>query len=290
MKIQVIIAKKAGACAGVKRALKLAYDCAKTPGYASTLEPLIHNPNVVAELQEKGVALANSIKDVNTQAVIIRSHGVSPRVFEELKSFGLKIIDATCPNVSRAQKEAKSLGQTYGEVLIVGEDEHPEVIGIAEWAKLAGAKVYVCKCGDDVPDRLGQHEIGVVVQTTQNKKNLDSVLHALEKINCKFHLSNTICHATSERQEAARQLSSQVDVMIVLGGRNSANTARLFEICQENCKNVFLIQNLEELDSIDFSTFLPKDNDILKIGITAGASTPVSQIEACYEKLISFSI
>ncbi|MCF0104815.1 MAG: 4-hydroxy-3-methylbut-2-enyl diphosphate reductase [Eggerthellaceae bacterium] len=285
MKIQVIIAKKAGACAGVKRALQLAYECATRPGFASTLEALIHNPKVNNELKEMGVHLANTIDEIETEAVIIRCHGVTPEVLKELENRNLEIIDATCPNVTRVHTQASILARKYGITLIVGDETHPEVVGICGCVRAAKGEVYVCKSAEGIPSLLAGLEIGVVVQTTESEKNLKDVLDRLEKMHCKVHLKNTICHATRVRQAAAATLSSRVDVMIVLGGRNSANTVRLTEICAENCKDVLLIQNLKEIDHIDFHHFLPEGRGFLKIGITAGASTPVSQIKACLEKL-----
>jgi len=275
--MKVVRAEKAGACYGVQRALDLAMGAVEGEGRAYTLGPLIHNPGVVKDLEARGVFVADSLDDVHDGTIIIRSHGVTPDVHDAVKARGLPVIDATCPHVERAQKAAAELARKGCRVIVVGEAGHPEVEGLVAHARREGLKVDVVPSPDDVPDDL-RAPIGVVVQTTQRRENLDAVVERIVAQGIEPEVKRTICSATSQRQDAAAALASTVDAMVVIGGRNSSNTTRLAEICERVCARSFHIESVDELEPAWFE-------GCETVGVTAGASTPESQIEAVVERL-----
>ncbi len=270
--MKVIRAKHAGACYGVQRALDMALESAKRQGPVYTLGPLIHNPGVVEDLAQRGVHVVEDVSAVDEGVIIIRSHGVTPDVRAMLDASGLEVVDATCPHVSRAQKAAAQLARGGCRVVVVGEQGHPEVEGLMACARREGAEVDVVSSPDDVPSDLFS-PIGVVVQTTQRRENLDAVLGQIEENGISPQVKNTICTATTHRQDAAKQLAGKVDAMVVIGGRNSSNTTRLAEICSQECTCSYHVESVDELDSAWFES-------CDTVGVTAGASTPDSQIDA----------
>lgn len=270
--MRVIRARHAGACYGVQRALDMAYATILDGCTAYTLGPLIHNPLVVKELEEKGVKVAQTLDEIDDGLIIIRSHGVVPQIKREAEEKGLPIIDATCPHVARAQKAAASLAQEGYNVVIVGECGHPEVEGMTAYAHGSGNKVIVVADALELPEDI-EEPVGIVVQTTQARENLDAVVEALEERGLKPFVKNTICFATRQRQEAAAELAREVDVLLVIGGRNSSNTTRLYDICKQDCERTYHIETPDEID-------LQWLQDCKVVGITAGASTPEEQIEA----------
>lgn len=278
--MKVVLADCAGACYGVQRALDLANKAALQHDSIQTLGPLIHNPQVVHELSQKGMGVAEDVADIQASTIIIRSHGVSPEVLDAIEAKQLKIIDATCPHVLRAQRAAYDLAARGFTVLVVGEDQHPEVQGLLAWAKRGGNKVYCISQTRDIPSDLEQ-PVGIVVQTTQTRELLQSVLDTLDNRGLTYELHDTICSATSKRQQAATQLAQNVDAMVVIGGKNSSNTTHLAEICSQYCQTVFHIESASELDKRLFE-------DIETVGITAGASTPEDQINAVVDCLHSW--
>ena len=269
--MKVVLAKNSGACYGVRRALKMADDAALLPGEVCTLGALIHNPTVVNNLASKGVRVAESVGDIDGGTVVIRSHGVTPDVREELQRRNLAVVDATCPHVLRAQNAAASMARDGAHVIVVGEAGHPEVDGIAAYARREGARVDVASAPEDVPADL-REPVGVVVQTTQRRENLDGVLAQIRQQGIDPIVKDTICNATRERQSEAYQLAGDVDVMLVLGGRNSSNTTRLAEICSARCARTHHIETPAELRPEWFE-------NAQTVGITAGASTPQDQID-----------
>jgi 4-hydroxy-3-methylbut-2-enyl diphosphate reductase len=269
------IAESAGACFGVERALeKVKNVCEKTDKPVHTLGPLIHNPQVVAELDEKGVTVVDAVPDEAGSVLVIRSHGVVPEVITEARAKGLDVVDATCPYVHKVHRYARELSRDGYDVLVVGEAGHAEVEGILGHAPGARA---VGSAADLEGLELGD-KVGVVVQTTQAKETLDEVVDALEALGKDVCVKNTICEATRERQQAARETASRSDCMVVIGGRISANTTRLAEICSEACEHT---HHIETADEIDPSWF----DGAERIGVTAGASTPASQIEAVVARI-----
>ena len=277
--MKVTRAKCAGACYGVQRALNMALDTASEGSRAVTLGPLIHNPQVVAQLAERGIRAVENPDQAVEGSVIIRSHGVTPQVRREIEARGLPVVDATCPHVARAQKAAAKLARECGHVVVVGEAGHPEVEGLVAYAREAGGEVLVAGREADVPASLSG-KVGVVVQTTQTREAFEEVLAALRDRGVECVVKDTVCLATRERQESAADLAREVDAMIVIGGRNSSNTTRLAEICSSVCGNTHHIERASELDPVWF-------DKCTEVGITAGASTPEDQIAAVEARIAS---
>lgn len=271
--MRVVRAEYAGACYGVQRALDLALKAVEDGGRAYTLGPLIHNPQVVAQLKECGVQAVDDVEGVQVGGtVVIRSHGVTPEVKRSVMLRHLPLVDATCPHVARAQKAAAQLAQQGRCVIVVGEAGHPEVEGLVACAREAGAPVVVVAGPDDLPATL-EAPVGIVVQTTQTGEALDAVVAALEARGIEPLVKNTICFATRQRQEAAAALADQVDALVVIGGRNSSNTTRLADICAAACPRTYHVESPEEIDPAWFA-------GCTTVGVTAGASTPEEQIDA----------
>lgn len=290
--MEVIRAKRAGACYGVQRALDMADEVIADGSRAYTLGPLIHNPQVVADLAARGAEAVGSVEDIcwegaaagdasaegsasaagDVPAVVIRSHGVTPQVLAAVEDRGFTVVDATCPHVSRAQHAAAELAGEGCRVIVVGEAGHPEVEGLTAWAEEAGGKVDVVAAPEEIPEGL-YDPVGVVAQTTQRRENLEAVVAALRAAGLEPIVKNTICSATRQRQEAAADLASAVDAMVVIGGRNSSNTTRLAEVCALTCPRTFHIESADELDPAAFA-------GCRRVGVTAGASTPENQIAA----------
>lgn len=270
MAVHIQIASEAGACYGVERALRMVEDAAKTsPVPVHTLGPLIHNPRVVADLALKGVTVVDSPEESAGGTLLLRTHGVTPNEERRARKLCHDVLDATCPFVKKVHLAASRLYREGYQVVVVGEAGHPEVeatLPHAPGAVVVGdaseaADLPVCK------------KIGVVVQTTQSRSNLERVVSALLGRAEEVRVVNTICDATSGHQGACAELAARADVMIVIGGRISANTKRLTEIAAELCPRTYHIEGADELDPswLDGAGL---------IGITAGASTPASQIDA----------
>ena len=276
--MQVEVASKAGACYGVNRALELALGSHDAPRPIHTLGPLIHNPIVVAELAAKGVDVAASLDEAASGSVVIRSHGTSPQVIEDAQARGLKVIDATCPFVSKVQRNARMLGQEGYGVVIIGEAGHAEVEGIRAWA--GGSVIAVVDDARDLPDELPE-KVGVVVQTTQSEELYNSVVAAIEARGVEVKAMKTICSATRERQRAASELAARSDCMVVIGGRNSGNTRRLVDICSKSCPT-YHIESSSELERSWF-------DGVYHVGVTAGASTPQSHVDSVVATLESWA-
>ncbi len=266
--MKVSIAQYAGACFGVERALDIVVKNAEEKSNVVTLGPLIHNPQVVADLDSKGVRVVSEPSDVDNATVIVRTHGVVPEVIESAKDLGHDVVDATCPYVKKVHLAASKLEAEGYQVVIVGESGHPEVEGIVGHAKSA----WVIGSIKDLEHLSIPKKVGVVVQTTQSQDLLQEIVSFL-CIRCEnLKVINTICQATSERQAAAKSMAVQCDCMIVVGGKNSANTTRLYEICLQSCSNTHHIETSDELRVEWFK-------GCNHIGITAGASTPQKYIQ-----------
>lgn len=270
MPARIEIASEAGACYGVERALRMVEDAAKTSTVpVHTLGPLIHNPRVVDDLAAKGVTVVASPEESSGDTLLLRTHGVTPEEERRARELCHDVLDATCPFVKKVHLAASRLYREGYQVVVVGEAGHPEVeatLPHAPGAVVVGdasevAKLPVCK------------KIGVVVQTTQSRSNLEHVVSALLGRAEEVRVVNTICDATSGHQGACAELAARADVMIVIGGRISANTKRLAEIAAELCPRTYHIEGADELDP----SWLVGAG---LIGITAGASTPASQIDA----------
>ncbi|MBP7332271.1 MAG: bifunctional 4-hydroxy-3-methylbut-2-enyl diphosphate reductase/30S ribosomal protein S1 [Firmicutes bacterium] len=277
--MEIKVASKAGFCSGVKRALDLAMDTLKeNKGPVSTLGPLVHNPQVVASLVEKGISVIDDVKDIQEGALVIRSHGVSPDVLVQARERGINIIDATCPNVRRAQELAGELTEQGYQVVVVGDRGHPEVQGIVGWTN---GKAVVVENPEEAALLDSEAKLGIIAQTTQMQENLDAIVAVIQEKGIGYKLCNTICSATSQRQAAALKLAGDVGVMIVAGGANSANTRKLASICRKSGAATYLIETADELDPAWFQ-------GVTTAGLTAGASTPDWIIEEVRKRMDEF--
>lgn len=265
------VAAHAGVCYGVERALSMATLAGKEAHGAAvhTLGPLIHNPIVVRELEERGVGLAETLDDATDGTLVIRAHGVVPHVIADAKARGLEVLDATCPYVKKVHRAAERLVREGYQVIVVGEPGHPEVEGIMGHA---GDGAHVVSTPVDLDGLELTGKVGIVVQTTQTTAALAAVVDELLPRVSELRVMNTICEATQERQTSAAELASRADVMVVVGGRNSGNTRRLAQICAECCERTHHIEDATEIEPTWFS-------GAALIGVTAGASTPAAHIE-----------
>ncbi|HOJ78222.1 MAG TPA: 4-hydroxy-3-methylbut-2-enyl diphosphate reductase [Bacillota bacterium] len=277
--MQIIIAKSAGFCFGVRRALELVEAAlnAEEKSPIFSLGPLIHNPTVVKGLEAKGLHVVNQIEEVPEGRVVIRSHGVGPGIYQYAKEKNLEVIDATCPFVKNVHQLAVLLKKEGYQLIIIGEREHAEVKGVLDSA--AGEALIVSS-----PTELEQMnlelKVGIISQTTQDINNFQQIVCQIVKRTKECRVFNTICLATSKRQQEVAELSKQVDLVIVVGGKNSANTCRLAEIAANNGTLTYHVESAAELQTDWFQ-------DKKVVGITAGASTPDSQINAVVEKIKS---
>jgi (E)-4-hydroxy-3-methyl-but-2-enyl pyrophosphate reductase len=274
-KMEIYLADKAGFCFGVKRAISTAFQAA-AGGNIYCLGPLIHNPQEVERLSGAGVRTVEDFSALKQgDSLIIRSHGVPPNDLARARDQGLTIIDLTCPFVGKAQRDAEALWKEGYQVVVVGEKKHPEVQSIVGYA---GDTAVVLEKADDVEGTALQGRIGVVAQTTQSYSNFAEIVLRLLRLSKELKVFNTICSSTKERQESARILAERVDVMLVVGGRNSANTTRLLTVCRQEGKPTYHIEVADEIQSAWVK-------DAQKIGVTAGASTPDWILEAVIRKL-----
>lgn len=276
--MEILMAKEAGFCFGVKRAVNIAEQTLREKGRAFSLGPLIHNPQVVDQLRERGLEPVEGIEGVGRGPVIIRSHGVSRKVLEELKSRGVEVVDATCPYVKRAQRWAASLSRRGYFVVIVGEQEHPEVKAIMSYLEGEGM---VVESPEGIRALHRRRKIGVVAQTTQEKDRFGEVIKALLPLCEELTIYNTLCEVTSKRQQEALRIAREVDCMIVVGGRDSANTRRLAELCSRIQPRTYHVETEEELKPEWF-------RGIKRVGLTAGASTPLETIRRVRDTLVSW--
>jgi len=275
--MQIIVAKTAGFCFGVDLAVKKASDLAteqttKKPIY--TYGPIIHNPSVVNDLEEKGVHVMDSLDEMSEKpkgTLLVRSHGVTEKEIQQINESGWELSDCTCPYVKKIHTIVRRDSNKGMDILIIGNKNHPEIKGIAGWVV---TKAYFIETLEDV-DHLSlnkEKSYSVVAQTTFNNDLYEEILKKLQKYSFRVIINETICQATRQRQIEAKELSSKVTKMIVIGGRNSSNTRKLYEICSSQCKDTYYIETIEDLVLNVFTV-----NDI--IGITAGASTPKNIIE-----------
>jgi 4-hydroxy-3-methylbut-2-en-1-yl diphosphate reductase len=279
-KLRLKISESAGFCWGVERALELAQKAAKeAPGPVRSLGPLIHNPGVIADLEERGVNVISEPGEALDGTVILRSHGVPREVKEELAATGTAVVDATCTFVKSAQEKAAKLHRDGYFVIILGETDHPEVLALRSYA---GEDSLVVESPADLPEELPRR-VGVVVQTTQSQQRLAELVEHLAPHTRELLVYNTICGATEQRQSAAMDMADGVDAVVVVGGRNSGNTRRLAELCAARQPRTYHVESAEELDPEWF-----RGSKV--VGITAGASTPPEQIKAVADRLAGFDV
>ena len=278
--MELKVAKTAGFCFGVSRAMELVERLSGEGEKVSTLGPIIHNPQAVEALEKKGVKAVKSLDECDGGAtVVIRSHGVAERVYGEIKARGLKFADATCPFVEKIHKIVRNASEKGNVILIAGDKNHPEVEGIMGFAK---TPVFVFDSEEKLDEILKRNNnfqnIGLtaVSQTTIDSKLWEKCEKNIKRVCTNAQIFDTICDATSKRQNEAEALSKECDLMIVIGGRQSSNTAKLAAICKKNCRTA-LCETAAELEESLFE-------GVHKIGITAGASTPAVIIKDVLEK------
>ena len=273
-KIKIVLAENAGFCFGVTKAVEKVYELAKTRTDIYTYGPISHNESVVADLERKNVRVVNTpeeLSQIKKGTVVIRSHGVSRNIYEQISAQGLECVDATCPFVKRIHTivdEESAKGRT---IVVIGNPTHPEVEGIVGWTN---GPVFVVETPEDaekfsVPKDT---QICLVSQTTYNYNKFKDTVEIFKQKGYNINIVNTICSATEERQTEADRISGQVDAMIVIGGAHSSNTRKLYEICSRKCAYTYFVQKADDLPG-DFP------DGVKTVGITAGASTPKNIIE-----------
>jgi 4-hydroxy-3-methylbut-2-enyl diphosphate reductase len=266
--MKIILAQSAGFCFGVTRATKMAFEAAEQYHQICSLGPIIHSPQLVEKLEEKGVEVIGKVEDIPDGAVIIRSHGVTAGEMGAIRQRGLTVVDATCPFVKKAQEHAARLAREGYAVVLVGEADHPEVQGIVSFAR--DAEVHIVSGREDAEGLPRKGRMGVVAQTTQSLANLRGVVEVCLGKSKELRVFNTICDATAVRQDEARSIAGQSEVVLVIGGFNSANTTRLARICSEIQPRTYHIETADQLLPEWFAWFA----GVSSVGITAGASTP----------------
>ena len=272
---EVILAKSAGFCFGVQRAVDTVYEQAeKNDGPIYTYGPIIHNEEVVCDLAARGIGVIHSEEELarlNEGTIVIRSHGVPERIYRLIREQGLELVDATCPFVKKIRRIVQEHSQNGMHIVIIGDDRHPEVEGIKGWVK---SSVSVIETEEQAREWTVDPSVSVCIvsQTTFNNNKFKDLVEIISKKSYNVICVNTICNATGERQTEAAQIAEKADAMIVIGGKSSSNTQKLYEICRSRCNKTVYIQTAADLT----------DSDILesrRIGITAGASTPKKIIE-----------
>ena len=273
--MEVTVAGSAGFCFGVKRAVDTVYEQienGRKPVY--TYGPIIHNEQVVGDLERRGVQVIGSeeeLEKLTEGTVIIRSHGVSRRICDKIRAQGLTLVDATCPFVRKIHRIVERESENGRHIVIIGSEPHPEVEGIKGWARGPVTVISTAEEAEKFTPESGK-AVSIVAQTTFNYNKFKDLVEIFSKKSYDISVLNTICNATEERQTEARDLAATVDAMIVIGGRHSSNTQKVYEICKEECKNTYFIETLVDLDTKPFQSFG-------RVGITAGASTPNKIIE-----------
>ena len=277
--METILAKNAGFCFGVQRAVDIAYKQAGNHK-VYTFGPIIHNEEVVKDLEQKGVFVLHSLEEAKTVepgVAIIRSHGTSKANIDALKDMGFEIVDTTCPFVKKIHSIANQESKKGHEIIIIGNEHHAEVDGIIGWCENTPTVI------DSVEKAMNyqadpEKEIVIISQTTFNLKKFQELVDILTKKYYNIRVCNTICNATEVRQTEARSIAQEADAMIVIGGKSSSNTQKLYDICSEECEHTYYIQTLQDLD-------LSKLDSARSVGITAGASTPNTIIQEVFNNV-----
>ncbi len=282
--MKVTVARSAGFCFGVKRAVDTVYEQSSLHSPVYTYGPIIHNEEVVADLAAKGVRAVESVEELSCLpkgVVIIRSHGVSERVYQQIEQLGFEIVDATCPFVLKIHRIVKEKSKEGRRIIIIGNQDHPEVKGICGWCSQDAIVIKVSKEAEELDLPEGT-KVCVVAQTTFNYKKFQDLVEILSEKRYDILVLNTICSATEERQAETSNLARSSDAMIVIGGRHSSNTQKLYKITKRECESTYYIQTLSDLDWEKFQSFR-------SVGITAGASTPHTIIKEVYTRMSEMS-
>lgn len=302
--MNVILAKSAGFCFGVRRAVDTVYEQIETHPQDQriyTYGPIIHNDHVVKDLEDKGVTAIEGLEmlpQIAGQILIIRSHGVTREVQKQAQDLGIRVVDATCPFVKKIHQIADEESAAGRRIIIVGDSSHPEVQGIMGWVHGKSIVVRTEEEAQQVVLNPGEEAV-IVAQTTFHSKKFNNIVEIIEKKGYHIRVINTICNATRLRQKEAESVSKQADIMFVIGDRRSSNTQKLFDICKTYCKDTYYIQTVKDLDAftraLETQTGEHEQIDNLQsginVGITAGASTPNNIIQevflTCQKKKIS---
>ena len=273
--MEITVAKSAGFCFGVQRAVDSVYkELEENSGKIYTFGPIIHNEQVVEDLNKRGIEVIDTVeqlKEIKEGTVVIRSHGVAKEIYDILEQQKLKMVDATCPFVKKIHNIVLDESNNGKTIIIIGNDNHPEVEGITGWVN--GEVIVINK--EEQIEKLSlpeQTKACIVSQTTFNHNKFKYLVEIIRKKGYDITVVNTICNATHVRQVEAQKISSKVDGMIVIGGKNSSNTQKLYDICRNECENTFYVQTVKDLN-------LHELKSLKSIGITAGASTPKNIIE-----------
>ncbi len=272
--MEVILAKSRGFCFGVRRAVDTVYGQTGKTGKLYTYGDIVNNEEVVGDLKKKGVSVINSMEELKRAEkgmVIIRAHGVGKAVYEAIEKEGFELMDATCPFVKRIHKIVEEESKKGTQIVVIGNPAHPEVVGIAGWCHNPAIILETMEEAEKFTLK-GTQNVCIVSQTTFNYNKFQDIVEILKKKVYNVTVVNTICNATEERQKEAKEIAAAVDVMIVIGGRHSSNTRKLYEICSKECANTYFIQTLDDLH-------LEMPKSVRLVGITAGASTPNNIIE-----------
>lgn len=272
--MEVILAESAGFCFGVKRAVEKVYEQAAIGKKIYTFGPIIHNEEVVKDLENKGVTVIETEEELTSLTegtVVIRSHGVSKHICDLIAQSGLECVDATCPFVKRIHNIVEKESAAGKKIIIIGNAGHPEVEGIMGWSHTPASVIESAEEADNFSCNKDEM-LCIVSQTTFNYNKFKDLVEIFQKKGYNVNVVNTICNATEERQTQAREIAARVDAMIVIGGKHSSNTRKLYEICKEKCANTYFIQTLDDLH-------LELPETAALVGITAGASTPNNIIE-----------
>lgn len=284
----ITLADSAGFCFGVKRAVDTVYQLLEdNKQQVYTLGPIIHNEQVVEDLASKGVCVVSSpekiLDNAKNATLVIRSHGVSQDVIQHIRERELTFEDATCPFVKKIHETVREYSAKSYRIIIIGSKEHPEVQGILGWTNGRGTVIETEQEANDFSLTDDSEKICIVAQTTFNYKKFQDLVEIISEKGYDIIAVNTICNATSTRQREAEELAARSDAMIVIGGKHSSNSRKLFEICKNQCENTFFIQTVDDLKEVSFDSFT-------SLGITAGASTPNNIIQevlkACQKQVL----
>jgi 4-hydroxy-3-methylbut-2-enyl diphosphate reductase len=279
--MEILLASEMGFCFGVRRAVEMMEEATQQDGPMVSLGSVVHNPQVVSELRQKGLDVIASVQDVGERPVAITAHGVSESVVRELEQRGVPIVDTTCPIVTRSQQWAKRLVEEGFAVIVYGDPDHKEVRGVLGWSQGKAIAVPSIDAIDTLPADLPSR-VGVLSQTTETEAHFAEFVRALlerrmDEIS-ELRVINTLCNATTSQQAAARELAHKVDLMIVIGGRESANTRHLADVARDEGVETY---HVESADEVRPEWLAGRD----KVGVTAGASTPDSAVRTVVERL-----
>lgn len=274
--MEIIVAKNSGLCYGVKRALNLAKETRhERNGKVLTLGDLIHNPRVIVDLKKQGIHSIENLNELKKGTIIIRSHGISPEVYESLEEKNMEIVDATCPIVKRIQKLVEILAENKEEIIIVGNKDHPEIKGLIGFSQERGI---IVENEIQIKHLPHKKKRAVLAQSTQDLYIFGKIVTALIEKTVELRVYNTICHSTQTRQKSTSELASQVDTLFIVGGKNSSNTQKLYQISRRILPETYFVENAEQITP----EMLKRAK---KIGISGGASTPHEAIQEAVEKI-----